>query len=144
MPITTLINYLKPNYSIGSIHPQEAFNLYEKDLHGKNPPSYHIYVRFSPTRSTIFFSVYYENGNWKTEYQNAMNRSNAIQHAMHNDPRWAGICNALNLNANWFGVWNQTNAHGDCKFTFANRNVPPNAIQLNEIKNLVDLIFTYF
>ena len=82
--------------------------------------------------------------NWKTEYLNARNRSNAIQQAMQNDPRWAGICNALNLNANCFGVWHLTQAHGDCKFTVANHNVPPNAIQLSRIKELVDMIFTNF
>ena len=144
MPITTLINYLRPNYYIGAIHDQEAFNLYDRDSHGNNRHPYHIYVRFSPANSTIFFSVYYERTNWETEYLNAKNRSDIIQRDMHNNPSWANICNALNVNANWFGEWNQTRAHGDCKFTFAHDNVPPNESQLKEIKNLIDLIFTCF
>lgn len=144
MPITTLINYLRPNYYIGAIHDQEAFNLYDRDSHGNNPHPYHIYVRFSPANSTIFFSVYYERTNWETEYQNAKNRSDAIQSAMQNDSKWADICKALNVNANWFGKWEKKGVHGHCKFTFANDNVPPNEFKLNGIKDLVDLIFTRF
>ena len=152
MPITTLINYLQDqsNYHIGSIHPpreehpKKKFNLYARDSHGNNPHPYHIFVSFNPKKSTIFFSVYYERGNWENEWENARKRSDAIQLRMHNDSRWDGICKALKVNANWFGKWEKTGAHGHCKFTFDHDNNPPDDNQLKEIKNLIDLIFTCF
>jgi len=143
MPLATLKEYLREkNYQIWRDNHQNSLNLKELNVHH----DYHLYVRYRNGDSTFSISVYYEGQNFLQNFQNAQAHINRVIHGIHDDPRWANICQTLHQEHDWFGEMNMTHAHGDWKFRFANpnNNVLPTTEQLRVIENLIRVLFANF
>lgn len=152
MSINTVRNYLNgmnhgPNHYYALAINRTWFDLKERDNNDENIHPYHLYIRYDSNISEFMVGVYFGTPpRRQAALATAMNRLAAIQQAMQNDARWAGICQVLHTPANWGAIPGGRNITTYLGFHFdnPNGNQPPTQPQLAAIKDLVDLIFENF